>query len=213
MTHSEPESSVLKTVSKVDDSAHPALASRQSGNKLNPKCMNKQDWVEDQSKDKTVGEIIHLFKSKKLYCCKIDEIDINEMKQFIGQHNILFMRNGILYHKSEVNCPERSTMQLVLPETFRKLQGCHNDLGHLGIEQMTDLLRDWFYWPRMLNDTTKHIKQCERCLKFKALSEKAPMENIDATYPMELVDMDYLAFEVNEGGKDVHILVKTDNFT
>ena len=55
----------------------------------------------------------------------------------------------------------------------------------------------------MLNDTTRHIKQCERCLKFKALPEKAPTENIDATYPMELIHMDYLATEANEGGKDV----------
>ena len=62
----------------------------------------------------------------------------------------------------------------------------------------------------MLNDTTKHIKHCERCLKFKALPEKAPMENIDATYPMELVHMDYLT---NEGAKGVHILVITDPFT
>ena len=60
---------------------------------------------------------------------------------------------------------------------------------------------------------SKHIKQCERFLKFKALLEKAPMENIDATYPMELVHMDYLTIEANEGGKDVHILVITDHFT
>ena len=77
-------------------------------------------------------------------------------------------------------------MQLVLPEAFRKqvLQGCHDDFGHLRIEQTIDLLRDHFYWPEILTDTTKHIKQCERCLRFKALPEKAPMENIDATYPM-----------------------------
>ena len=43
--------------------------------------------------------------------------------------------------------------------------------------------------------------------------KKAPMENIDATYPMELVHMDYLTIEANEGGKDVHILVITDHFT
>ena len=65
----------------------------------------------------------------------------------------------------------------------------------------------------MLNDTPKHIKQCERCLKFKALPEKALMKNIDATYPMELVHMDYLTIEANEGGKDVHILVITDHLT
>ena len=59
----------------------------------------------------------------------------------------------------EVNCPDRSTMQLVLPETFRKqaLQGCHDDLGHLRIEQMTDLLRDHFYWPVQL-DILNNVK-------------------------------------------------------
>ena len=65
----------------------------------------------------------------------------------------------------------------------------------------------------MLNNVTRHIKQCERCLKFKALPENAPMEKIDATYPMKVVHMDYLMIEVNEGGKDVHILVITNHFT
>ena len=57
-------------------------------------------------------------------------------------------------------------MHLVLPEAFRKqaLQGCYDDLGHLRIEQTIDLLRHCFYWPGMHADTTKHVKQCERCL-------------------------------------------------
>ena len=53
----------------------------------------------------------------------------------------------------------------------------------------------------MLNDMTRQIKQCERCLKFKALPEKVPMENIDATYPMELVNMDYLTIQVKRVAK------------
>ena len=63
MTHPEPESSVLQTVSKRGDSDHLALASGQSGDQLNPKCMTKQDWVEAQSKVKTIGEINHLFET------------------------------------------------------------------------------------------------------------------------------------------------------
>ena len=39
------------------------------------------------------------------------------------------------------------------------------------------------------------------------------MENVDATYPMELVHMDYLTIETMEGGKDILILVITDHFT
>ena len=62
----------------------------------------------------------------------------------------------------------------------------------------------------MIDDMSRHIKQCERCLRFKALPRK---ENVDATYPMELAHVDYLMIEANEGGKDVHILVITDHFT
>ena len=39
------------------------------------------------------------------------------------------------------------------------------------------------------------------------------MGNVDATYPMELVHMDYLTNEANEGCKDVYNLVITDHFT
>ena len=39
------------------------------------------------------------------------------------------------------------------------------------------------------------------------------MENVDTTYLMELVHMDYLTVEAMEGGKDIHILVITDHFT
>ena len=73
------------------------------------------------------------------------------------------MRDGILYHKNEiqeVHHPDRNTMQLVLQGSYRKqaLQGCHDDLGHLGIERTIDLLRDQFYWPRMMEDTVRHIR-------------------------------------------------------
>ena len=178
----------------------------------------QSDWVEAQSKDKTIGEIIQLFKAKELQCQKGKETHNKEMRQFIRQQNRLFVRDRILYHKNEsqeVNCLDRNTMQLVIPKAFRKqaLQGCHNDLGHLGVERKTDLLRDNFYWPGMIDNITRHVKHCKRCWGFKALPEKAPMENIDATYPMELVHMDYLTIETNEGGKDVHIFVITDHFT
>ena len=38
------------------------------------------------------------------------------------------------------------------------------------------------------------------------------MENVDATYPMELLHMDYLTIEATVGGKDIHIFVITEHF-
>ena len=123
-----------------------------------------------------------------------------------------------MYRKNDTKkteCPDWNTMQLILPITLRMqaLRGCHDDLGHLGIERTLDLLRDQFYWPSMTEDTTRHIRQCKRCLQFKASPDRAPMENVNVTYPMELVHMDYLTIEASEGDKDVHILVITNHFT
>ena len=75
------------------------------------------------------------------------DTDSPEMKQFIKQRGKLLLRNGILYHKNdtqETECPDRKSMQLILPTTFRiqALKGCHDDLGQLGIERTLDLLRD-----------------------------------------------------------------------
>ena len=128
------------------------------------------------------------------------------------------MRNGILYCKNDTKDskhPNQNTMQLVLPTILRlqALKGCHDDLGHLGIERTLDLLRNQFYWPGMTEDASRHNQHCKQCLQFKAYPDRAPMENVDATYPMELVHMDYLTIEATEGGKDIHILVITDHFT
>ena len=183
---------------------------------LNLKCMTMSDWIEAWSKDKIVVAIIKMYKVKELQ--KGKETDNQEMRQFLKQRSKLFLRNGILYCKNdtqEIDHPDRNTMQLVLPESFRTqtLKACHDDLGHLGVETTLDLLRDWFYWPGMTEDMTRHIRQCERCLGFKASSDRASMENVESTYPMEVVHMDYLMTEANEGGKDIHIWVTTDHFT
>ena len=144
-THLEQGSSKLESITSADDSDH--LTTGPLENKLNPKCMTIQDLVDAHSEDMIISETVLLFKSKKLCSCKINGNEKNEIKQFIRQHKGLFIRKEVLYHKTEMSCPDRSTMQLVLPEVFRKqaLQGCHDDLGHLRIEQMIDLLRDHFY--------------------------------------------------------------------
>ena len=118
MTHLEQALSKLESITSADNTDHPTI--RLLDNKLNPKCMTIQDWVDAKSKDKMISEMGLLFKSKKLCSHKINENDKNKMAQFIRQCNWLFMRKGDLYHKTEINHPDRSTMQFVIPEVFRK---------------------------------------------------------------------------------------------
>ena len=90
---------------------------------------------------------------------------------------------------------------------------CYDDIGHLGLERSLGLLKDQFYWPNMAQDIETHIKQCDRCLKFKSKLQQTELHPIVATHSMELVHMDYLTVESGKANKDVNILVVTDHFT
>ena len=72
------------------------------------------------------------------------------------------------------------------------LKGCHDEVGHLGLECMLDLMCDQFFWPHMAAQVIEHIGKCHPCLTFKAIQHKTPLENIVATHPLELVNLNYL---------------------
>ena len=55
-----------------------------------------------------------------------------------------------------------------------------------------------------------HIQTCDRCLCFKIKPQKTALYPITATYPLELVHMEFLTIESVKTGKDVNILVVTD---
>ena len=76
------------------------------------------------------------------------------------------------------------------------------NLGHLRVEQTIDLLRDHFYWPGMLPmENIDTYQTCQtlwddgkdiKILVLQHCQKKHLAHNIDATYLMELVHMDYL---------------------
>ena len=77
-TCSEAESFTLQ----MDNHNHPGNDQDPS---LTPRCMTTLEWVEVQSKEKIIGDIICLYKLKELQCQKGKETDSQEMKQFIRQ--------------------------------------------------------------------------------------------------------------------------------
>ncbi|KAI5087043.1 hypothetical protein C0J45_24413, partial [Silurus meridionalis] len=93
------------------------------------------------------------------------------------------------------------------------LKSLHDDMGHMGVERTLDLVRKRFYWPKMSAEVETKVKTCNRCIRRKAMPEKAtPLVNIIATRPLELVCIDFLSVEPDSSNtKD--ILVITDHFT
>lgn len=62
-------------------------------------------------------------------------------------------------------------------------------------------------------DMEKKIKNCYKCLHFKAAPQKASLCPLKVTHPLELIHIDYLKIESNQIDKDIHILIVTDHFT
>ena len=133
-----------KTMSEIESDSDSYRCSDLS---WNPNCMTTSDWVKVQAEDKVIHDLIQQYRTRELH--KGQDMDSTEMKQFLRQRGKLVMRNGILYCKNdtkESEHPDQNTMQLVLPTALilQALKGCHDDLGHLGIERTLDLLRDHF---------------------------------------------------------------------
>ena len=165
----------------------------------------------NQREDETLGKWVRAVIDKRLplKSVKFSKEDLMIKKKF----DSLKMIRGILYREIHIN--NEKINQLVLPKCYRNLvlQGLHSDIGHPGKERTLSLVRERFYWPNMTAHIEKWVSNCDRCIRRKSSTNiRAELVNIETTYPLELVCMDYLTLEPSKGGIG-YILVITDHFT
>ena len=132
-----------------------------------------------------------------------------------GNANHLKLRQGILYRKvlPKGSQDHEALFQFVRPATHRKttLEGYHDEIGHLGLERMFNLMCNHFFWPQMAVQAKEHVEKCQWCITFKQKQQKAPMESIVNTHPLKLVYIDYLCLEPGKGKENVPVV--TNHFT
>ena len=87
-------------------------------------------------------------------------------------------------------------------------------MGHLGVERVTELVRDRFYWPHMARDIEHYVTKVCTCLQRKkpSLPPRAPAQSIVTSQPFELISIDFVHLERSIGGYE-YILVVVDHFT
>ena len=112
----------------------------------------------------------------------------SDLKALIRIEKQLVLKQGVLYRRTtQVN--RRTRLQLVLPPSFRTkaIEGCHNQVGHLGQNRVLELLRDQFYWPGIHTDVASCVNSCPRCLRIKSQPDQAPLPKIEVNQPLELI--------------------------
>ena len=154
--------------------------------------MSIEDWCQTQQADPTLSLVISILWDGTLGQQLSKQTDTPELIQFLQEWSHLCLRKGVLYRTARPSESKETTFQLVLPAAHREtfLRGCHDEVGHLGLEQMLDLMCYQFYWPHMAAQAKAHMDKYCPALPLKAKQPKAPLENIVAMHPLELVHLE-----------------------
>lgn len=177
----------------------PSLASSPNG--------QLPDWSKLQMGDRNIALVKECLKAHRK-----PQVDNAELKVYSREMDRLTLKEGVLYRRT-LDEKGKSRLQLVVPRSHRKaaMKGVHEDLFHTHFEDAARHARMRFFWPFMASDLERKIKHCERCVRRSGQSQKAPMETIVTTGPMELLSIDFLTIEVK--GQKQNILVMMDHFT
>ena len=186
--------------------------------KVEPRKMSVTDWMEAQREEKGLRKVIELYEAKKLTKSHRGEgLDMGspEERGLWQNRSRLVMRQGLLYRKVKRPGANIACMQFVLPPKYSKMaiQGCHDNVGHMGVARSVNLLQDRFYCPGMAKQMTQHVRKCMRCNCFKKKAEQAPLDPILATHPRQIVHIDFLIVDSGKEDKGHNVLVVTDQFT
>ena len=176
--------------------------------------MTLEEWCQVQQADPTLNLVISRLQDGTLRQQWSKLMNPPKYGQFLWECNHLLLKQGVLYRQARPRESEETLFQLVLPATQREvaLKGCHDEVGHLGLEHMLHLMCDRFCCPHMAAQAKENIGKCCPCLAFKAKQPKSHLENIMATHPLELVHLDYLCLESGKGLEE-NVLLVTDHFT
>ncbi|KAK6183229.1 hypothetical protein SNE40_010750 [Patella caerulea] len=175
--------------------------------------ISEDEWCKLQDADNNIHIVKNLISSKsKPSKEQISNAD-RELKVLYRELDKFKLINDVLY-RLITDEKGLSWKQLVVPTSHREeaLSGVHEGLCHSGSQSTLRLARQRFFWPYMSSAVEEKCKQCERCILRKSPGQKAEMESISTSYPLQLVCIDFLSIEPdNKGIKDV--LVITDHFT
>ena len=94
-----------------------------------------------------IYKIIQLLESNQLSTYKAQEIDSSAVRALLKCRKDLMLKNGLLYRRANLKNHQELVVQFVLPKKFihKVILVCHDDNGHLGVEQTLGLLQERFF--------------------------------------------------------------------
>ena len=162
-----------------------------------------------QSKDFYLGPIM-LFKTKG----KVPHDATKRNARLIKKESEDFeLIHGVLYR--EINGLRR--LAVPVSQRNRLIWANHDSLMalHPGVTKTLLKLQARYWWPHMARDVTTYITQCDSCQRKKnpKIPMRVPLKNQMATYPFEVLSVDFQGPFTQSTRGNKNVLVWVDHFT
>lgn len=107
--------------------------------------ISHDDLVRAQKEDQSINQIRELKASNTKLADETRRSVRGVARKLLHEWSRLCLDNDLLYRKLN------DRKQLVLPAKYKRLalKYLHDEIGHVGMERVLQLAREWFYWPFM----------------------------------------------------------------
>ena len=143
-------------------------------------------------------------------------------KKIINTHEFAIDSNGILYCVSIPSLrslsPHRTQLRICYPKLMRAklISHIHSNIlsGHAGIVHTYDKLKEYAWWPRMIQDVIIQLNQCPVCARVKNDMKVSPSQPVLVPlYPWQIVSVDVVGPLPTTKNGNKYILTMVDIYT
>jgi hypothetical protein len=148
-------------------------------------------------------------------------IDSDEEWPCTVQLRIFSEKRAELFIQEDILCRQVNDehVQMILPPSLHEkaLKYYHDSTaaGHVGIDRTEGRLTQDFYWPCTRKIVADYIRACPVCEKFKTSKENttAELQPIVSSYPLDLVEIDFVGPLPSSRRQNRYILSIIDHFS
>ena len=149
-------------------------------------------WLKRPKNDRrTLGEFLQ------------GRVPLLEQRLYAARQKDFVEKRGMPYLRTTPSHSQEEVLAFVVPTHKRRaaIDGCHCFARHQGRDRTVSLIKERFWWPGMIQDTMRSVRNCAQCVQFEARVQKPKLCPIICTEPMDLVHIDYVKMEGNGGHK------------
>ena len=120
----------------------------------------------------------------------------------------LVNKNGLWYQQQAIVVPKYLRLRTWIMQEFHDSPYA----GHMGVSKTLQLIKRYYWWPRMKQDVAKYIKHCPSCQRCKSTNDKSSglLKPLPIpTTPWTSISVDFITDlpETNKGYNSIMVVV------